>query len=129
MMVTVMLKTVQMKHYDNYKVYKVIPINKEHIQILKNLKYDHRNGYDFWTGISGTGKPVDIMVPPELSVEFNEMIKIHKLPATINIENVQTEINKQRMEAGEDKSMEWTKYHRMDTVSIWLEMLHGWSTA
>lgn len=112
-----MLVAAERVRYDDHKVYRVIPLTEEHLKVLKNLVL--RDHYDFWKDVSFVGMPVDIIVPPKRSIEFNDMIKEQRLPAVVYIEDVQKTIDNQMpSNVVGNRSMEWTDYHTLEEVSI-----------
>lgn len=114
------LGAAQIVRYDNYKVYSVIPHKKEHLQILKKLRNDYQNGCMFFSDFSFIGQPVDIMVSPQFSAEFNDIVKEQRLSATVKTEDVQKNIDREKivLKAGENRSLDWTNYYTLETVCM-----------
>lgn len=98
--------------YDNYKVYTVIPRDIQQIRILQNL-----DGYDFWSRMKGMGLPVDIMVPPELRRDFENVTYSNKIPVSVKINNVQEKIGRTtRKRRSTFEKMHWYDYRNGDEV-------------
>lgn len=102
--------------YDNYKVYTVLPTNTTHLNILRNLE---RHGeYNFWTDIKNVAMPVDVMVPPHLSSDFQDLISNHKMSSSLKINNVQDKIERlARKRRSTVKQMDWYDYHDGEEVN------------
>lgn len=96
--------------YDDYKVYTVLPINAGHIDILKTLQQSRK--YNFWTEIQTVGRAVDVMLPPEQTENFLDIVSSHKIPNTLMIHNVQEKIEHSgRKRRSTFKTMDWYDYH------------------
>lgn len=124
------LGSAEIVRFDNYKVYRVIPSNEEHLKVLRNLEEDLLNGYDFWSDPSFVGRPVDIMVPPTLSTEFNDMVEEFEIPTVVYIEDVQKTIDMERPVSREvvgNRALGWTDYYTLEEVNtkrLKLDALH-----
>lgn len=101
--------------FDNYKVYRITPENEEQLQVLRQL--EKIGGYLFWSDIGSIYNPVDIMVPPHLAADFEDIINISRIPSKLIIENVQEKVEKSEpKKRGSIRSVGWTEYHTVEEV-------------
>ncbi|KAK4881666.1 hypothetical protein RN001_004985 [Aquatica leii] len=106
------------KSYNNFKVYRIIPKNKDQLNALKEI--EQNPSYIFWNEVSYVNRSVDIMVPPILQNKFSKILQNfeHKLW----IKNVQDLIDNENVV--ESKStFDWHNYHDLDTIYDWLRYL------
>lgn len=105
----------EVARYDGYKVYKVVPINSKHIEVLKTLQ---EPGYNFWNEITNAGTPVDVMVSPQMVLDFQHIVSAYKIPCTLMIENVQEKAESLgRKRRSVSYGMDWYGYHTWEEVS------------
>lgn len=101
--------------YDGFKVYKITPNNSAQVDALREL--EKRNfGFNFWSQVTYAGRPVHIMVPPNLEHVFDDFVKLQNLTQETYIKNVQELIEN---ESPKEKSARfgWDNYYRVDEVS------------
>ncbi|KAL1501712.1 hypothetical protein ABEB36_006993 [Hypothenemus hampei] len=80
--------------YNNYAIYKVIPETKNQLEFLKSL----HEKFDFWKESRQIGLPSDVMVAPQDQQEFENMLNRNNLQYEVVINNVETIIQKQKVE-------------------------------
>lgn len=102
--------------YDNFKVYRVIPEDQLAIETLRTLE-DTLEGFNFWQEPTKEGNAVDMMVPPSLEHEFQNILSKHNFSSTILINNVQDLINNERPKTRLSNRMGWEDYRTLDEVS------------
>lgn len=96
--------------YDHYKVYTVLPATTEHLHMLRELQ--QKNVYNFWNEVKNVGLPVDIMVPPDLSSDFDNVALSNKIQTSVLINNVQEKIEiLERTRRSTSSTMNWNYYH------------------
>lgn len=78
----------QTKRFDNYKVYEVKVLNKDHVNVLRSLERNTTDDYDFWNSPI-IGRNVDIMVPPEKTKEFEKLIRNYDMDIGVKVSNLQ----------------------------------------
>lgn len=100
--------------YDGFKVYRVVPRSQGQLEALRMLEQYHL-GYYFWSEVVGVDIPVDIMVPPHLSEEFSDLLKLQQLESSVSIENVQERIDNENPRE-KDQRFGWTAYYTLDEV-------------
>lgn len=76
------------KRFDNYKVYEIKVLNKEHVNILRSLERNTSDGYEFWNSPI-IGRQTDILVPPEKTKDFEQMIKDFNMDIGLKVSNLQ----------------------------------------
>ncbi|XP_023234195.1 carboxypeptidase B-like [Centruroides sculpturatus] len=81
------------KRYDGYSVFRVTPSNEADLKFLQWLRNDVE--FDFWTNPGVIGKPVDIMIPPEKLLLFNESFTANKIDFSLLTNDVQRLIDEE----------------------------------
>lgn len=76
------------RRFDNYKVYEVNVLNKDHVNILRTLERNTTDDYDFWNSPI-VGRNTDIMVPAEKAADFERMIKNFNMEIGVKVSNLQ----------------------------------------
>ncbi|XP_045502737.1 zinc carboxypeptidase-like [Colias croceus] len=109
--------------FDNYTLYKIIPENEKHIQILQDiLEYDQR--YDFWTYPAPGAKFVNIMSSPENKADLENTFNSNDIKFSISMTNVQEVIDKEtvgRYTRSNLRSMRWDTYYNLRQINDWLD--------
>lgn len=101
--------------FDNYKVYRATPTNKQQLQLLKDL--ESSGAYSFWSEVGRVNNPVDIMVPPHLQADFREIAALSGIPTELFMQNVQENVEQtEPKQRNGFKSVGWTEYHTLDEV-------------
>lgn len=72
--------------YDDYKLYKVLPVTEKQFQGLKDLERDSR--FDFWSEII-LNENVKVMVSPENQEYFEEYIHDFHMEGSVAMKDVQ----------------------------------------
>lgn len=75
------------QRFDNYKVYGIKVLNKDHLNILRTLEQNSYE-YDFWNSPI-VGRTTDIMVSPEKIEDFEKMMKNLNLEMDVKVSNLQ----------------------------------------
>jgi len=90
-----------------YKVYRIYPNSSQEldscVDIWKSAAKFHLN---FWKEPSKTGVPVDIMVPPKMHAQFEDLLTERKLDFIVTIQDVQKLIEERERRAPVDASFE-----------------------
>lgn len=76
------------QRFENYKVYEVKVLNKEHVNILRSLERNTTDEYDFWNSPI-IGRNTDIMVPGEKAEDFEMMMKNFNMDIGVKVSNLQ----------------------------------------
>lgn len=79
------VENVELKTYENFKVYSVSCGTKSDVESLKF--WDHNPLIDFWT-FPGINKTTNILVDPSLESKFEEFLSYENFNYEILIENV-----------------------------------------
>ncbi|XP_012226646.2 zinc carboxypeptidase [Linepithema humile] len=77
--------------YENYKVFKIIPLSLNQFIFLRNME---EHGYFFWEEPISMKRPVKLMVAPHLLSEFHPLLKRENLSYELLIDDVQELINR-----------------------------------
>lgn len=102
--------------YENYSVHTVLPISNKHVRVLEKMQ--NMEDYHFWTQIKDVGLPVDIMVPPHMSADFENIVSSNAIPTTVMISNVQKNIERLgRTRRNTFNRMHWLDYHNGEEVN------------
>ncbi|XP_075983179.1 uncharacterized protein LOC142981269 [Anticarsia gemmatalis] len=108
--------------YENFKVYKTVPVSDNEVQILTDLR--KQNEYMFWSDIISLNGDVRIMVAPEKQNAFEKYVESVGITTRVVIENVQEEINNQlRRPATRSTNYAWDYYLSLDEINAWLEKI------
>lgn len=103
--------------FDNFKVFRIIPENKEAIDVLKALE-DTLDSFNFWQEPTRPGHYVDVMVPPTLQSQFQDTLAKNKYTSTIFINNVQYLIDRDRSRTRQSTRMGWDDYRTLDKGKV-----------
>uniref|UniRef100_A0A1B0GQ25 Zinc carboxypeptidase A 1 n=1 Tax=Phlebotomus papatasi TaxID=29031 RepID=A0A1B0GQ25_PHLPP len=110
--------------FDNYKVFSVEVKNEEQLKVLREMEEAPFSSYDFWKAPGKVGHPVDVMVPPHKSSEFEEIMSSLKFETKLKISNVQELIdNEQPKVAPANDDFGWDRYHTLEEIYSWLDGL------
>lgn len=102
--------------YDNFTVYRVTPNGQDAVQALHQLE-ENPMGFEFWSGPSYSGRPVDIMVPPHLRPQFQDLINSGPFDSEVYIKNVQELIDNESPKVKSTR-FSWTAYQTLDQVRV-----------
>lgn len=73
--------------FDQYRVYSLAVENVQQAMQLQNIE-SHSMGYDFWKS-PAVGKDAEIMVPPHMLANFEDLVQSLNISYNLKIENVQ----------------------------------------
>lgn len=120
------------KSYKNYQLWRLKPINQEHLNALHGVRLYHTE-YQFWQGPTLEGK-TDLLVPPHKVDELRELLDEEEIKHTTTIRNLDMAIrysNPQvprseafQLEAIQGHPMTWHRYHRYADIMKYFEYLH-----
>ncbi|EFN83243.1 zinc carboxypeptidase isoform X2 [Harpegnathos saltator] len=99
----------------NYKVFRLVPITEEHLEVLRHLE-ESVDVFSFWRSPSYVNAPADLMVAPHKLPEFYEMMKNFDIPYNVHIENVQELIDRTTSTQSRTLSFDFTSYHTLDEI-------------
>ncbi|RZC37059.1 Peptidase M14 and/or Propep M14 domain containing protein [Asbolus verrucosus] len=108
--------------YDNYQVYRVTPRTQENLKFLKYLE-DTSSDFSFWTNVKAINHNVDVMVSPDSTDNFQDIINNNYLESKIIIPNVQKLIDNERNETKTNEDFGWTDYYTLEKINVWLSNL------
>ncbi|GFG31000.1 hypothetical protein Cfor_07987 [Coptotermes formosanus] len=108
--------------YSNYQVRRVFPENQEQLEVLSELE-KNPNGLSFWLRPFRVQKAVDIMVPPHMLPQFNEIVASLNLKSEVYISNVQHLIDTERPKVRPRADFGWTDYYTLEEIYAWLDSL------
>lgn len=102
--------------FDNYTVYRIVPKNDQALAILRDLE-DNPKGFDFWSGPSLVGRAADIMVPPQLQQQYQDIINFNTFESELFVHNVQELIDKEQPSNHYRAArMAWDQYQTLEQV-------------
>ncbi|KAJ8950618.1 hypothetical protein NQ318_010817 [Aromia moschata] len=109
-----------------FKVYRVTPKSMNDVELLKQL--EENVNYDFWSDVRALNRPVDIMVPPALQNEFENLVETHQIQSELFINDVEEVIQEEsrrqrvspRLTRGE---VTFSEYMRYDDIVAYLVRL------
>jgi hypothetical protein len=105
--------------YDNYKVYRVIPNDEAQREVLLNLEANNP-GFIFWKHVRNVGFPVDIMAPPHLQNELENLIEF-KLTVSEMVDDVQTLINAEELaNLNRGVQFSWDAYYNVNEIHAFI---------
>ncbi|CAK1550141.1 unnamed protein product [Leptosia nina] len=110
--------------YDGYTLYKILPENDKHINLLQELQNDTR--YDFWTEPAPGSEFVNVMSSPGHKNEFEDLLNRNGVKFTISMTNVQEAIDKENIGtyvSRDLRSMRWDTYYTLGQINTWLDDL------
>lgn len=120
------------KSYKNYQLWRLKPINEDHLNALNGLRLYHSD-YQWWQGPSLEGK-TDVLVPPNKLDEFREFLDEEEIKHTTTIRNLDMAIRFSnpsiprsesfQLEAIQGHPMSWHRYHRYADLMKYFEYLH-----
>lgn len=120
------------KSYKNYQLWRLKPINEEHIHTLNGIRL-YNQEYQWWQGPTLEGK-TDVLVPPNKVDEFREMLSEEEIKYTTTIRDLDMAIgfsNPQiprsesfHLEAIQGHPMTWHRYHKYADFVKYFEYLH-----
>lgn len=106
--------------FDNYTVYRIVPKNDQALAILRDLE-DNPKGFEFWSGPSLVGRSADIMVPPQLQQNYQDIINSDVFESQLFVQNVQELIDNERSPAKNKAArMAWDNYQTLEQVCNFL---------
>ncbi|XP_075983182.1 uncharacterized protein LOC142981271 [Anticarsia gemmatalis] len=111
------------KNYENYTLYRAIPVNESHLEFI--LFLDEFFDVIYWREPSILYKPVDFVINPNDEVLFLQHANQLGVYLTTVMENVQSAFNEQTAASKsyvrrKMASMDWTSFYRLDDVYDWL---------
>ncbi|XP_048516038.1 uncharacterized protein LOC105690901 [Athalia rosae] len=120
------------RRFDGYKVYRVVATSEEQLNVLRDIENGEGDEVLFWTSAGALNYPIDVMVSPEEEGEIFSAFQSANISYETLINDVQTLIDSEDVknspgsllrdnEAG--SSLNWTSYHRLDTIYDWLDEL------
>ncbi|XP_076334627.1 carboxypeptidase B-like isoform X2 [Tachypleus tridentatus] len=119
------------KDYNNFKVLRVYPTNKQHVDLLHNLAETYDPDVDFWVSPSYINRSVDIMLSTERRLMVEELLSNNSIQKEVMIENVAKAIE---IEQGFDENDElvgrspptfFSSYHRLDEIHKYMKSLES----
>ncbi|XP_055708911.1 uncharacterized protein LOC129805177 [Phlebotomus papatasi] len=111
--------------FDNYRVYSVSVESEDNLKVLRSVNRG-LNGYDFLVEPRILGDTADIIVPPHLQNDFEQLAKKHELKVELVIPDLQRMIDMERpieniQKASEDFDV--NEYHSTEHINEWLYYL------
>ncbi|XP_047453381.1 carboxypeptidase A4 [Mugil cephalus] len=111
----------------------VIRVNvqsEEQVQLLKALETREEWELDFWLHPVSAELPVEIRVPRSSLSAVKEYFRVHDIPFSVMIDNLQelldeekAEMEKNQMRERGSKSFNFAAYHTLDTIYSWMDTL------
>lgn len=89
--------------HQGYKLYEITPQTKEDVDFLHKFGEEK---FDIWREGRTIGQPTDIMVAPEDQEYFENELTKHGLPYEIVVEDVETILQKEKLERGMTRSLQ-----------------------
>ncbi|XP_014486631.1 PREDICTED: zinc carboxypeptidase-like [Dinoponera quadriceps] len=108
------LATAQKATFNNYKVFRIMPITGKQVELLRQLE-EIPDGFSFWQSPSYVGRAADLMVAPHKLPEFHEIMKQVNVPYNVHIEDVQKLIDSSTPQI-RTSSFDFTSYHTLDEI-------------
>lgn len=108
--------------YDKHQVFRVVPVDKEQLQALRNLEQENQ-GLNFWASVRGLNMPVDIMVPPHLLRDFHSAVRRNNLNSDLIIPDVQNVIDSEKPAQQMREGYGWTDYYDLNDTYDYLRSL------
>ncbi|RVE53889.1 hypothetical protein evm_001551 [Chilo suppressalis] len=121
-----MMFTIKKVRYDNYSLYRILPVTEEHVKVLQDLQTKEDNNLDFWNSPTPLAEYVVVLSSPNEKPKLEELLKQHGIDFTITIPNVQEHIDKETVtDYSRDgrNSMNWYEYQTLDGIYAWLDDL------
>lgn len=100
--------------FDNFKVHRVTPTTSSQVEALRELEENHI-AYNFWSSAVDVHHPVDIMVPPHLTNDFQDFLDLQQLTSEVFIDNVQDRIDNEKPSV-QSRAFGWNDYYRLADV-------------
>ncbi|KAJ9591302.1 hypothetical protein L9F63_002152, partial [Diploptera punctata] len=106
----------------NYQVHRIVPTDENQLNGLIELE-NNPNGLNFWVSPSIVNREVDVMVPPHLLSNFEEILTDLELESEVHIKDVQELIDKEEILTRHRTGFGWSSYHTLDEIYQWLDSL------
>ncbi|KAK9737356.1 Zinc carboxypeptidase [Popillia japonica] len=91
------------------------------IEALRELEENHI-AYNFWSSAVDVHHPVDIMVPPHLTNDFQDFLDLQQLTSEVFIDNVQDRIDNEKPSV-QSRAFGWNDYYRLADINAWMSSI------
>ncbi|KAI4499859.1 hypothetical protein M0802_005115 [Mischocyttarus mexicanus] len=106
--------------YDNFQVYKIVINDKDSFNTLTGMEEDE--GYQFFK-FPRMNDSSFIVVAPDKLKEFENVVNVKKMSATLMMDNLQRYIDEENPKVDGRSTFDWTAYHRLNVIYQWMESL------
>ncbi|XP_055704366.1 carboxypeptidase B-like [Phlebotomus papatasi] len=89
----VALTTASQRSYDGYQV---MTIKTDDSQKLDMLFQWQEQGIDFWDNLNSIGRPMRVMIPPNLQTDFPAFLRDNEISHELTISNVESVLDQER---------------------------------
>ncbi|KAK2589253.1 hypothetical protein KPH14_007814 [Odynerus spinipes] len=121
-LVFVALAAAQKASYENYKVFRVLPLQESQLNVLRQIE-DH-DGFALWNGPSHVNMTVDVMVAPSKFGEFVDLMNLIGTPYASYIDNVQALIDTETSSVVRSTTrFSYSVYHTLQEIYAHLDDL------
>jgi len=104
--------------YNGHRVFAVNVTNEIQAKALANLEED--GSVDFWTDIN-VDAPTDIMVKPEDTKSFKQLLEKFNIEFETKIEDVQQLIDEFARDYSTQRDVDWKQYNTLEEIYAWLD--------
>ncbi|XP_053692246.1 zinc carboxypeptidase A 1-like [Sabethes cyaneus] len=108
--------------FDNHKVYSIKVRNEEQLFTLKELEAVPQM-YTFLDVPVAVNSTIQLVVPPVLQQQFNQLTARLKLDHNLDCSNLQSVIDKERPNRTKRASFDWTDYNTLEEIYAWVDNL------
>lgn len=118
-------ETDAMARYDNYRVYRMTPVNSDQLNMLNNMEATS-DSFRFLQFPTVVDRAVDVMVPPHKLADFNALMNAEQMKPELLETNAQTVIDNERlnqMTRLDTSGLDWNNYHSLETIYKWMDDL------
>uniref|UniRef100_A0A7G3AUN5 Zinc carboxypeptidase A 1 n=1 Tax=Lutzomyia longipalpis TaxID=7200 RepID=A0A7G3AUN5_LUTLO len=113
--------------FDNYRVYTISIQDDSQLDALKNLQTGPQQ-YEFIDEPRKSGQEIDLIVPPQLQDDFEDLVTQKSLKVELSIPNLQNLIDRESPRKFASRAAEdfgWDDYYPVDTIYEWLYHLES----
>ncbi|XP_031627143.1 uncharacterized protein LOC116343295 isoform X2 [Contarinia nasturtii] len=119
--------------YDDYQIWRVTPSTQAHLEFLRESKDTGEFENVRWLKGPAMRGPNDILVPPEINKEVQELLEYESIPYEVIVWDLEKAIKyenpimsrRQKIELEKEQGhpMTWYRYHNFEDIAIYLDYL------
>ncbi|XP_058058076.1 zinc carboxypeptidase-like [Anopheles bellator] len=119
---TCLVAAVRGLSYENYAAYRIAIETSEQLALLQSLE-SARNGFTFLDYPGQVNQSVEVVIAPSDAKLLVDLLRTHKLQATLLTDNLQKIIDQERPARRKDEGFGWDDYHTLEEIYAWIDVM------